>query len=59
MNLPFGKYRGLDVADPEIPVTYLKWLEEKDIPPRLRDGLNEEIRRREGDRPGSGKAVRR
>lgn len=60
MKLLFGKHKGLDTSDPEIPVTYLKWLEEQQfIRPELRTDLFEEIRRRDGDRPGAGKAVRR
>lgn len=60
MTLRFGKFKGLDTADPEIPATYLAWVEEQQfISDELRKDLNEEIRRRRGDRPGAGKAVRR
>ncbi len=56
MILPFGKYKGHDTADPDIPVTYLVWLEEQEwVRDKLREDLNAEIERREGDRPGAGK----
>lgn len=60
MKFLFGKYNGLDTADPDVPVDYLKWLEQQDwIRPELRTDLNAEIARRDGDRPGAGKAVRK
>lgn len=60
MKLRFGKFSGLDTAETEIPITYLQWLESQMfITDELRKDLNEEIRRRSGDRPGAGKAVRR
>lgn len=53
MKLTFGKYKGEDLVDVEI--SYLKWLEEQDwIKPDLRDALNHEIERREGDRSSLG-----
>ncbi len=60
MLLPFGKYKNLDTADPDIPVTYLAWLEEQDwIERKLREDLNAELKRRRGDRAGAGKVVRK
>ena len=51
--LKFGKHKGEDLTD--IPMTYLKWLEEQDwILEELRREINHEINRREGDRPGAG-----
>jgi len=59
MKLPFGKYKGLDIADPDIPVAYFEWLEEQDwIKPELRKELQFEISRRRGDRPGAGRVVK-
>jgi hypothetical protein len=53
MKMPFGKYKDEDLTD--IPIEYLKWLEEKDnIWPDLRKALNHEIERREGDRSSLG-----
>ena len=60
MTLSFGKYRGFDTADPEIPVTYLIWLEEQEwLNERLREDIEVELQRRQGDRPGMGKVVKR
>ncbi len=60
MKLTFGKYKGLDTADPEIPPGYLIWLEEQSwIDDYLRVDLNAELQRRNGARPGAGKVVRK
>lgn len=60
MKFLFGKYKGSDTSDPEVPITYLTWLEEQEwIKPELRKDLNIEIKRRSGDRPGAGKVVKR
>jgi len=54
MKLTFGKYKDQDTTD--VPLGYLKWLEEQDwLSDSLRDECNYEIARREGDRPGVGK----
>jgi hypothetical protein len=56
-KMPFGKHRGEDLA--EIPIEYLKWVErEMTLTARLRDAINHEISRREGDRPGAGRVMR-
>jgi uncharacterized protein (DUF3820 family) len=58
MTLPFGKHKGEDIAD--VDLGYLKWLEEQDwVKEDLREALQFEIERREGDRPGAGRVVRK
>lgn len=58
MILRFGKHKGMDIAD--VDLGYLKWLEEQAwVKDDLREALNFEIERREGDRPGQGRVVRR
>ena len=58
MILRFGKWKDYDTADPTIPVSYLKWLEEQDwVREELRFDLNQEIEKREGNRPGAGKVI--
>lgn len=58
MKLPFGKYRNQDLTD--VDLNYLKWFEEnvKNIDLDLREAINFEIQRREGDRPGEGRVLR-
>ena len=58
MKMPFGKYRGQEVCDIE-DISYLKWAEENCVNPQLRKELQFEIERREGDRPGMGRVVRK
>jgi len=58
--LPFGKHRGLDTSDPEVDVGYLSWLEEQEwLAEPLRQDIQAELQRRQGDRPGMGKVVKR
>jgi uncharacterized protein (DUF3820 family) len=58
MTLPFGKHKGEDIAD--VDLGYLKWLEEQEwVKDELREALQFEIERREGDRPGMGRVVRK
>lgn len=58
MRLTFDQYKGEDLAD--IPVGYLKGLEQASwLNPELRAAINHEIARREGDRPGMGRAVKK
>ena len=60
MTLPFGKWKGRDLSDDEVPLSYLVWAEEQDfITPQLRNDLNFEINRRTGQRPGAGKVVKK
>lgn len=55
MVLLFGKHKDEDTAD--VPLSYLKWLEEQDwIREDLREECQYEIQRREGNRPGIGRA---
>ena len=57
MKIWLGKHYGQDLCD--IPLSYLKWLEEQeDIDVKLRQALQFEIERREGDRPGIGKTIK-
>jgi hypothetical protein len=59
VRLEFGKSKGLETDDPDVPVTYLAWLEEQAwITDSLRRELQFEIKRRRGDRPGAGKVVK-
>lgn len=58
MKLPFGKYKGHDTQDPEVPTHYLAWLEEQDfIRPKMRADLQAELKNRSDNRPGAGKVV--
>lgn len=58
MKLPFGKHKGEAIED--VPLAYLKWLEERDdLRPDLREALQFEITRRESDVTSMGRAVRR
>ncbi len=59
MKLSFGKHKNKETTDHSIPISYLCWLEEQEwITDELRDELNFEIGRREGNRPGMGKVVK-
>ncbi len=59
MKIPFGKHKGQDTADPDVQLSYLKWIEEQDwINDHLREAVQHEIERREGDRPGMGRVVK-
>lgn len=54
-KLTFGKYKDEDICD--IPINYLKWLEEQPWIDKfigMRQEINHEIERREGNRPGKG-----
>ena len=54
MKLTFGKYKGEDTAD--VPLSYLKWLEEQDWTPEfLRIECQYQIKRQEGDITSLGK----
>lgn len=54
--MPFGKYRAMDLSD--LPTHYLKWVEENlSINQDLRDGINHEIERREGERSSKGRVI--
>jgi uncharacterized protein (DUF3820 family) len=56
MTLRFGKYKDRDTSDPEVPTSYLIWLEEQEwVNDALREDLNIEIERREGNRSSIGK----
>lgn len=58
MKLSFGKHRGEDLCD--VDSGYLKWLEEQDwISSELREEVQFEIARREGDISSLGREVRR
>ena len=57
MKLPFGKHKGEDIED--VDLSYLKWLEQQDVNPKLREAVQYEIERREGDRPGMGRVVKK
>jgi uncharacterized protein (DUF3820 family) len=56
--MPSVKHRGEDICD--VPVEYLRWAEEniRNLDAGLRAAINQEIARREGDRPGAGRVVR-
>jgi uncharacterized protein (DUF3820 family) len=57
MDMPFGKYKGMDILD--VPLTYLQWLEEQSfVREPLRKEIQFELERRTGDRPGQGKVVK-
>lgn len=54
--MPFGKHKGEDICD--IPIDYLKWLEEQDwMNERFRKDVQFEIERRTGDRSSMGRIV--
>lgn len=55
MKMPFGKYKDLEFE--EVPIDYLKWLEEQNIEGSLRKEINYEIQRREGDVTSKGKTI--
>jgi hypothetical protein len=44
MIMPFGKYRGLDLAD--LPNEYLEWLRTRDLREPLQSAVEDEIRMR-------------
>lgn len=56
MKLLFGKYKDEDTGD--VPLSYIKWLEEQDwISDALREDCQYEIRRQESDVTSLGKDV--
>ena len=58
MKLLFGKFRGEDLCDVEI--GYLRWLDEQEwLSAELREEVEFEIARREGDVSSLGREVRR
>ena len=57
MEMPFGKYKGMDLLD--VPLDYLKWIEENlTLREETRKEINFEINRRIGDTPGAGKVIK-
>jgi hypothetical protein len=58
VTIHFGKFKGEDIAN--IPLWYLKWLEENVdwITPDMREAINYEIARREGDVSSLGREVK-
>jgi uncharacterized protein (DUF3820 family) len=57
MRMPFGDHRGKELYD--IDLGYLKWLEEQAwVRPELREALQFEIQRREGDISSLGRVVK-
>ncbi len=60
MTLRFGKYKDSDTSDPDVPTSYLIWLEEQDwVNDELREDLNLEIERRTSNRSSIGKDIGR
>jgi uncharacterized protein (DUF3820 family) len=62
MTLPFGKYKGLELDDPEIPNSYIEWLEEQPwldewCDGELADEVAAELKHRiaKRTRPGAGR----
>lgn len=57
IKMPWGKYMGCEMH--EIPLTYLKWCEQNthSLGKWLRDAINFEIQRREGDVTSRGRTV--
>ena len=56
MKITFGKYKGRDIDDKEIPPHYLIWMEENvNMPKGAREEINLEIKRRSNDRSSIGK----
>lgn len=59
-KFPWGKYMGKVISDPEIDLSYLKWVEsEWTLTKSQRDQINFEIKRRESDESSLGRVVRR
>jgi len=55
MTMEFGKYKGEDLTD--VPLQYIKWLEQQNITDDLRAELNTEIKRRESEVTSRGRNV--
>lgn len=55
VRMPFGQHKGEFLS--EVPLDYLNWFVDREIPADLREEISEEITRR-SNRPGAGKVVR-
>lgn len=55
MKMPFGKYKDEDLMD--VPIEYIKWLEQQNIDEELRKELNSEIDRRSSPVTSKGRDV--
>ena len=55
MKIHFGKHVGKDLV--EIPTSYLKWLDEREIGPPLRKAVEEEIKAREASESSIGRNI--
>jgi uncharacterized protein (DUF3820 family) len=57
VKMPFGKHKGEEICD--LDLSYIKWLERQPwISENIRDEVQFEIERREGDVTSLGRAVR-